>query len=235
MNGSPLSIPHVLPQVQSIKKTKPRVHHQLTPGLAVVAPCPLPSRLAAQRLLAPRSALSAARAVGAAFSSEATGGSASQLEPYLEQLLGQPEAAQELLAKHPELPQRVTPEEAQRSVDALLAAPLSRKTVAALVRSCPRLLWRGPELALRLTGDGTHPPAPELLHKQGDAPEPSYQGYWVPDYNPVHDSVTGVPAVWVGGPKPPLDQFTGRLLELTKLAYSLPASDGEGEWSDEDS
>lgn len=257
-----------------------------------------------------------------------TGGKG-ELEPYLEALLGQREAAEDLLVRHPELGAggKATPAAAQRSVEALEGAGLSLKTIRALVRSCPRLLWRGAELAQVVAGTAPLPPGAQGLRPQSwlqeefklKGPEPDYPGFWVglwggvyvcvgggaegegpwehsrcglpvpgvlrdetgsrvkwqqqqqgrhpdaepsaglaaaaqrrqraqqarldclpaslpsrqvPDYDPVHSSVTGVPCKWVGGPRPPVDLFVDRLLQLTVLAHALPASDDE--WSDDE-
>ncbi|GAB4823210.1 hypothetical protein N2152v2_010256 [Parachlorella kessleri] len=175
----------------------------------------------------------------------ASSASGPQLESYLTDFFGQQEPTQELLSRHPELPDKVTAEQAQQSVDAMLAVPLSVRTLRPLVRSCPRLLWRGQDFADAVKGDddaadtqvkaaGSVSPMLAQELQLGGTTEPDYPGYWAMDYNPVHSSVTGMPCRWVGGPQPPLDAYVGRLLHLTTLAHSLPAGEGEGEWSDDE-
>ena len=139
----------------------------------------------------------------------ASSASGQQLESYLTDFFGQREPTQELLSRHPELPDKVTAQQAQQSVDAMLAVPLSVKTLRPLVRSCPRLLWRGQDFADAVKGDNdaadsqvksagsVSPMLAQELHELGGTTEPDYPGYWAMDYNPVHSSVTGMPCRWV--------------------------------------
>ncbi len=274
-----------------------------------------------------RAALLLHSSAAGASSAASASGEPQALESFLESFLEDPEAAQDLLSRHPELAEKVTAGEAQRSIGALLDAKLSPKTLRALVRSCPRLLWKGPEFARELKAGaggasvavqatGQMPPALKMELLMDNSDEPDYDGYWEMDYNPVHSSLTGMPCRrvhrlagagapghasgwlacfatlylheythaplhtyehsytthghtaaelasaigllleagpgvvlmlpsldhrhhpvpfwcrWVGGPRPPLELYVDRLLQLTTLAHSLPANGDK--WSDDE-